>query len=282
MRNILDLIVKYYFFLLFLIFEVIAFVLIVQNNYYQQASFFSSANQVAGYFYGLSNQVSGYLYLKTTNEQLAAENAALLGLLSKKVLVLDTIETPDSMHISSTYLKQYAYKSATVINNSTNKRNNYIYLNKGRNFGIEKDMGVITSSGIVGIVKEVSNSYTSVISILHDKTKISAKIQKNGFIGTVIWEGGDYQRGQLKDIPAHVKVEKGDTVITSGHSLIFPEGVMIGVIDDYVLKQGEYFYDINIIFSTDMKKLSHVYLIKNNRKKEMQDLQLLTEKENDE
>jgi len=156
--------------------------------------------------------------------------------------------------------------------NTTNKRNNYLTLNKGSNQGIAKDMGVITSTGIVGIVKEVSANFSSVISVLHKETKISAKVKKNGHLGTVIWTGGDYSNGELIDIPTHVKPVIGDTIITSGYSTSFPEGIMIGTISDFKIVKGDNFYTITIKFSTDFNNISYAYVIRNIMKDELDKL----------
>jgi rod shape-determining protein MreC len=146
-------------------------------------------------------------------------------------------------------------------------------LNKGAAEGISRDMAVISPKGVVGIVRDVSANFCSVISVLHKDSKISAKIKKNNYVGTLVWKGMDYRTAHLQDIPTHVKLSLGDTVITSGYSHIFPEGVMIGTIKNFNILEGENFYTIKLTFSEDYNSLDHVYIINNLMKNEQEELE---------
>jgi rod shape-determining protein MreC len=269
MRNLFDFLVRQYFFFLFLILEVICFVLIVQNNYYQQSSFINSSSEITGNILTTFNNISQYFSLTDANRKLSEENARLLTESKKYYLKTDNrIFT----YNDTLYRQQYQYISAKVVKNTTNKRNNYLTLNKGSNQGITRDMGVITSTGIVGIVKEVSENFSSVISVLHKESKISAKVKKNGHLGTVVWGGGDCSYGELIDIPTHVKPVIGDTIITSGYSTSFPEGILIGTISDYKIVKGDNFYTITIKFTTDFNNISYAYVVRNIMKDELDKL----------
>jgi rod shape-determining protein MreC len=248
---------------------VISITLIIQNNYYQNSSFINSTNDISGNLLTKLNNISQYFSLKEANRKLSEENAMLLTESKKYYIKTDNrIFT----HDDTLYKQQYEFASAKVIRNSTNKRNNYLTLDKGSNQGIQVDMGVITSAGIVGIVKAVSPNFSSVMSVLNKETKISAKVKKNGHLGTVIWKGGNYRFGELIDIPTHVKPVLGDTIITSGFSNSFPEGIMIGTIVDFRIEKGDNFYTITIKFSTDFNSISYAYIIKNFMKTELDKL----------
>jgi rod shape-determining protein MreC len=257
-------------FFLFLILEVISLILIVQNNQYQKSSFINTTNEISGNILTSFNNISQYFSLKEANRKLSEENARLLSE-SKKYFM----KTEDRIfyYNDTLYRQQYQFVSAKVIRNSTNKRNNFLTLNKGSNQGVEVGMGVITSTGIVGIVKEVSYNFSSVISVLNKEIKVSAKMKKNGHIGTVIWEGGDYQHGKLIDVPTHVKPAIGDTIISSGFSTSFPEGILIGTISDFKIEKGDNFYTITIKFSTDYNSISYAYVIRNIMKNELDKLE---------
>jgi len=269
MKNFFDFLLRQYFFFLFLILEVISIILVVQNNYYQKSSFINSTNEITGSVLSTFNTISQYFSLKDANRKLSEENARLLTD-SKKYF----LKTEDRIfyYNDTLYRQQYQFVSAKVVKNSTNKRNNFLTLNKGSNQGIESGMGVVTSTGIVGIVKEVSPNFSSVISVLNKEIKVSAKVKKNGHIGTVIWKGGDYQYGQLIDIPTHVKPTIGDTIITSGFSTSFPEGIMVGTISDFRIEKGDNFYTITLKFSTDFNNISYAYVIRNIMKDELNKL----------
>jgi len=269
MKNFFQFLLRQHFFFIFLLLEVISFLLLVQNNLYQRSSFINSTNTFTGNILTSINNVSQYFSLKDANRKLAEENARLLN--ESKKYYMKTNEQV-FLYQDTLYRQQYEFISAKVIGNTTNKRNNYLTLNKGSRQGIQKDMGVVTSNGIVGIVKEVSPNFSSVISVLHKDTKISAKVKKNGHLGTVNWSGGDYRYGELVDIPTHVKPTIGDTIITSGYSSSFPEGIMIGTISDFRIEKGDNFYTITIKFSTDFNNISYAHVIRNIMKDELNKL----------
>jgi len=270
MRNLLAFVIRYHFFLLFLLLEAFGFVLIANSSYYQQASVQNTSNRITGTVYGAFDELSDYLSLRKTNYILSEENARLHRATSLSFLKADT----NSFFVNDTINKlRYTYIAAKVINNSVNRRNNYIMLNKGRKHGIEKDMAVITSNGIVGTVVSISDNFSWVMSVLNKRTKISGRIKKNNQMGTIIWEGKDFSIGTLSDIPAHVKIARGDTIVTSGFSYIFPAGIFVGTIKDFRVEQGDHFYVIPFNFGVDYNSLDYVYVIKDLSKKEVMNLE---------
>ena len=252
----------------------ISFVLLVKHNNYQNSKVFNSSNFLIGNLYSTINNVNDYFNLKEVNAELAEQNARLQSTqISTFTKVFGTtVEIDDT-----TYSQKYVYTSAKAINTSTNKRENYITLDKGALNGIEAGMGVVSPTGIIGTVKNVSENFCSVMSVLHEKNAVSAKIKKSGFRGSLVWELGNYRIAQLKDIPNHVKLNKGDTIITSGYSMIFPEGEMIGIIKNFDLPEGNNFYNIAVEFSVDYKKLSHVFIVKSWMKEEQKKLEELND-----
>lgn len=274
MRNLFRFLTKNSFIFLFLLLEVVAFSLLVQNNNYQSSKVLNSSNFLVGNLYATINNIDEYFSLKEENQKLADQNAKLqstnvssfMKVFGRMVQINDT-----------TYLQSYVYSSAKVINNSTNNRQNYLTLDKGGINGIQSEMGVISSKGIVGIVKNVSEHFSSVMSVLHEKTKISAKIKKSGYYGSLIWEGGNYREAELKDIPNHVKLEVGDTIVTSGYSSIFPENILIGIVKEFDLPKGNNFYNIKVEFTEDYKNVSHVYIVRSLLKEERQKLEAQNE-----
>lgn len=274
MRPLLQFLVKHVNFFLFILLEFFAFFYIIKSNYYQQSVFINSANAVTGGIYKMHSNVTDYLSLKITNKILAEENAKLRNTQQSAFL-----KTNNKTYVigDTLYQQQYEYTEAKVIANSINKPNNYITLNKGYNQGIRKEMGVVASQGVVGIVKDVSANFSTVTSVLHSKSKISAKIKKNNYIGTIVWEGGDERLANLKDIPTHVKISSGDTIVTSGYSLIFPGGIMIGRVYLYDNNKENDFYNIKIRLNTDFNNISYVYIVKSLMKDELEALKTKTQ-----
>lgn len=260
MRNLFSFIVRHYFFFLFIALQVLSFALIFQNHNYQRSAFVNSSNYLAGNIYGFRDNISQYFNLRTVNEQLAMENKMMLEHLDGSYLITDQQVFTFNDTI---YKKKYSYINARVINNAIKNRNNYITLNKGRAHGIVPDMGVITGNGVIGIVKDVSNNFSSVLSFLHADIQVSAKIKKNNHLGTMLWEGYNYRKASMLYVPTHVNLSVGDSIITSGFSQIFPEGILIGTISDYEIRRGENFYTIGVDLATDFNNLNFVSVVKN-------------------
>lgn len=260
MNNLLNFIWKHHFTFLFLLLESFAFLLLVQSNRFHNANFLSFSNEISGNVYAGLNNVTEYFDLKKTNEQLAGENARLITLSKNSFIKINR----NFLIINDTlYKQQYKYLSAKVINSTLNRRNNYLILDHGRQQGVEPGMGVISTHGVVGIVSKVSENFCSVISLLHKETIISAKLKKNDYFGIVTWQGGSYDFATLSDIPRHVTLQKGESVITRSSSGIFPEGVMIGWVEEFEVPAGENFYDIKLRLSSGFNRLTHVYIVKN-------------------
>lgn len=270
MRNLLRFFTKNSFIFLFLFLEFIAFWMLVANNRYQNSKVLNSSNYLVGNLYSTVNSVNDYFHLKAQNKDLAQQNAQLQSSsITSFVKVFGTnVTINDTVH-----RQKFVYTSAKVINNTVNKRENYLTLDKGALNGIEAGMSVISPNGVVGIVKNVSENFSSVMSVLHQKFKLSAKIKKSGYYGSLQWDGSNYRQAQLKDIPSHVKMDIGDTVVTSGFSLLFPEQVKVGLIKDFDLKEGSNFYDIDIEFIEDYKNLHHVFVVRSLLKEELEDLE---------
>lgn len=278
MRNFIQFLVKNSFVFLFLFLEVIAFTLLVKNNNYQGSKFFNSSNYLVGNLNESVSNVTEYFKLKTTNSELAQHNAELL---SSTISSFTKVYGNTILIDDTSYFQKYIYTSAKVINNSTNRRENYITLNKGAINGIKTGMAVINSNGIVGIVKNVSPNFSSVISLLHQKMSISGKLKKSEYFGAVIWDSDEnnHRTATLKEIPNHVEIQKGDTIVTSGFSAIFPEGLPIGTVQYFEIPKGNNFYKIIIELTTDFKQLSHVYVVKSLQNEELNKLEALNQED---
>ena len=277
MRNLVEFLAKNYFFFLFLLLETFCIYILIQNNKFQRASFVNSSSQISASVLSTSENIQQYFYLKTENERLAKENAELLShdLLSFSVLVNGEYTVNDTVK-----KQKYTYTNAKVVNNSTNRRNNYITLDKGSKQGITNKMGVTSSSGVVGIVENVSENFCTVKSLLHSNTIINSKLKKDGSFGPLNWDGESFEYATLNDIPTHVRLIKGDTVVTSQYTLMFPENIMVGTVDSYYRESTKPFYTVKIKLSTDFKKLTHVYIVDNKLRAEQEELEKKTEEGN--
>jgi rod shape-determining protein MreC len=264
MRSLFAFLWKYQFFALFVVLEVFSFLLLVNSYSYHRSLAFNSTNDFTGGVMELHSGITDYFTLKEVNKDLLDENTKLRHQQVSSFLLTDTnIVFRDSL---------YKFIPARVVSNSVNKQNNFILLNKGSRHGIKKEMGVLSSSGLAGIVTGVSENYSYVMSMLHQNSRISARIKKNAQLVNVIWDGTDPKFGDVIDIPSHILLNKGDTIITSGYSLIFPEEILIGTILQQEISQSKDLGTASIIFSTDFNSLRFVYVIDNLMKKEQYEL----------
>ena len=271
MRELFRFIQRIHLFLLFLLLEVIAFSFVFSKGSYQRAKFFNSSREVFGQVYYTYDKMSQYLSLKYKNEELVLENAKLNN------SYMDYVMSYAPSAWDTTTNRSYTFLPAKVVNNSLYRRRNYLTLDQGSNVGVEPEMGVVSPTGIVGITRFTSENFTSVVSVLNQDIRISTKIKKTGYFGPLAWTGGDPGYASLKEIPVHVNISVGDTLVSSGYSAVFPEGILVGIIDAYQKKPGDNFYEIKVKLAVDFGKLGHVYVIDNHRKKERQKLEQAAE-----
>ena len=275
MRNLLNFLIKYNYWFLFLLLEVASFILLFRFNHYQQSVYFTSANGVAGKVYEISGGITSYFHLKTANEDLLDRNMWLEQRLSflENVLKEKGLDSARLYSMERLAPTEYHICKANVIKNSLNKADNYITLDRGTTEGIRPEMGVVDANGVVGIVYKTSPHYSLVIPLLNSKSSISCKIVGSDYFGYLKWEGGNSRFAYLKDLPRHAEFNLGDTVVTSGYSTVFPEGVMVGTVDDMSDSHDGLSYLLKIKLATDFGKVSNVRVISRNGQDEQKALE---------
>lgn len=232
---------------------------------------------MAANLYEAKAATSEYFALKQENERLTKENRYLRGFLKSNfvLLPLKRFKRNDTL-----YKQQYSYFSAKTVNSTVNRQRNFLTLNIGSEQGVQRDMGVMTGEGIVGIVTAVSPNFCTVMSLLHQDMRINCQLKREASYGPLIWDGQDYRYCHLTDIPVHAKIKQGDTVITSEFSGIFPQGIMVGTVESFEKKEHVSFFDAKVKLSADLKKVNHVYIIDNKFKQERDSLEQRTQREN--
>jgi len=271
MRTLLRFFQNYSDLLLFLLLETIAIIFIVQGSSYQRSRIIGLNRQVSGYLFSKVDGAREYLSLRGANQQLVNENLELRNR-------LDRISGQmDSAIVISKFTEpyHYFYVPSRIVHNSVFKQYNYITLDKGKKQGVFKNMGVISDQGLVGIVLESSNNFSTVIPVINRDFRLSVKIKANNYAGILQWEGESPLYAILTEIPFHLEILQGDTILTSGFSSIFPEGIEVGTIESFSLDKGN-FYDIRVMLSTEFQRLFHVNVIRNYRQEEQQNLEAQT------
>lgn len=234
---------------------------------------------MVGKFYESMSGLTDYLHLTETNEMLQRENAMFRTGLFSSYYDKSAVKI---IKVDSNLQQQFTYMAAKVINNSTNKRNNYLTLNRGRIHGIEKKMGVICPNGVVGIVMNVSERYCSVLSLLNNNSRISAKIKETNDFGPLLWDGDNPEYATLVDINKHAQINVGQNVVTSSFSTIFPENIPLGKILKVSYDEGGNFYKLKVKLATNFNNLTTVYIINNLMKTEIEQLEQQSEQEGEE
>ena len=275
MRNLLNFFLKYNYWFLFILLEVISFALLFRFNNYQGSAFFTSSNQVAGMAYEAANNVTGYFHLKSINDDLVQKNVELELQMERlrSALMELTSDSTELIRMKSDALKGYDIYRANVINNSLTHVDNYITLDKGENDGIRSEMGVINGSGVVGIVYHTSSNYSVVIPILNSKSSISCKIKRSDYFGFLKWDGGSSEYATVKDMPRHSLFSLGDTIVTSGHSAVFPGGIPIGTVEDMSDSHDGLSYLLKVKLFTDFGRLNDVRVIAQKGQEEQLELE---------
>lgn len=275
MRNLLNFFLKYNDWFLFILLEVISGVLLFRFNHYQGSAFFTSSNRLAGTVYEAANQVTGYFHLKSINDDLVQKNVELeLQIERLRSTLMDlTADSSGIERMKSEALAGYEIHRAKVINNSLTQADNYVTIDKGERDGIRREMGVINGSGIVGIVYQTSAHYSIVIPVLNSKSSISCKIKRSDYFGFLKWDGVSSQYATVRDMPRHSLFSLGDTIVTSGHSAVFPGGIPIGTVEDMSDSHDGLSYLLKVKLFTDFGRLNDVRVISRKGQEEQLELE---------
>lgn len=275
MAQIINFLIRNKHLLLFWFLLLLSLVFTIQSHSYHRSKFINSANWLSGGVYASVSSIQDYFKLKTYNKQLLEENARLRQELKNQNENNLGIKpfTIDSASVDNKILRQYSYIPARVINNNYAKTDNFITLLGGKKDSITRDLGVITSKGIVGTIDNASNSYSTVLSILNSNFTTNAKLRGSEHFGTIEWDGKDPNKVQVIDVQQQAPLKIGDTIETSGKSAIFPKGIPIGTIAAFELDPSKNFYTISLQLINDMTNLGHVYIIKNTNRQEIKTLE---------
>lgn len=272
MRNLLNFIIKYSSWFVFIFYLILSIILLVSNNAYQGSVYLTSANVVSSGIYGTATNITDYFNLRSVNKSLQESNDRL----SNEVLNLqhDLAEYKALLGDSAPYATpdRFDYISAAVLNNSVSKPCNYFTINRGSEDGITTGMGVVNHQGVLGIVNVTGLHTSRVISLLNQAQHFSVKLKGTSYVGSLSWKGQDPKIAYMEDVPQHVKYHIGDTVVTSGYSTSFPEGIPVGTVMSKVNMPDNNYNILKIRLITDFRKISAVRIIKDIYKEELDSL----------
>lgn len=259
-------------FLFFLFLQLTAVTLIFSRNSMQQSFLAAQTTAFNAWVSGYIDQGTSYLKLKQINEDLVAQNKALMA----QVYGKGQSGNPQFRRVTDTIGggQIYTFVDADIVNNSITRNDNYFTIDRGKRHGVFPKMGVIAPNGIAGIVVNTTNNYALVQSVLSvNKIRINAALKNTGFFGTLTWKGDNSRTMHLADIPKYVPLKVGDTVLTDGKSSIFPQGIMIGRIAGYEVDSKTGYWDISVELNQKMGNLQKVFVVRNLKKLELKQIQ---------
>ena len=284
MQQIIDFIIRKKDVVVYLILLLFSLSLIFNSNYFHRSKVIILLNNISSFSSENFDYINEYFELKDINLDLTKENLFLKNQLEK---------VKQYSNLDSLKNTNFTFRNAKVISNNLSSFKNHLIINKGVRHGLKNEMGVINSTGIVGIINRTSKNYSSVMSVLNIDTKINAKVKRTSHFGTLEWNGRRTSYLVLNDIPETANIKVGDSIITGGMSLIFPEGINIGVvseilnqnkISDTVVRFGgnideakyldfdfkENYLTVKVKLHTDMNNLNNVYVIESLNREEFQ------------
>jgi rod shape-determining protein MreC len=269
MRSLLNFLVRFNNLIIFLILEGFAFYYLATGNNYHNTVVLNGIRNVVQRAQEIVNNTGSYLRLREINAELAAQNEVLRNRLQR----LDKRENQLFFSVTDTLLnQQYQYTYARVTNNMVNRQNNFFTINKGLRQGLQPNMAVTSGDNVAGVIVNCSDNYSVAMSVINLSFRLSSRIRRNGYFGSLSWDGRDPRYAILGEIPQHVPVTVGDTIETTGYSAIFPEGKVVGTISNYEKRGGD-FYQITVLLATDFRKLNYVDIITNLKKTEQLQLE---------
>jgi len=274
MQNFLRFVSKFGTLLLFILLQVIALYLLFSSNSFQHSVFLSSENKFSGKVYAIEESLSSYFRLKYENEILVRDNIRLQQENARlKVGFAQFSDSSDIALLGFKEANEYRLIPARVIKNSVTHIRNYITLDVGKQDGIKPEMGVANNDGIVGVVSQVSEHFSVVIPILNPEVRFSCKLKKSNTSGSLVWDGIDRRFAMLEEVPPYVNVTKGDTVVTSGFSAIFPEGIMVGTVEEYEIGDDANYLRLKVNLSVRFDAISNVGVIDYKYREEIKNLE---------
>ncbi len=275
MRNLINFLLRFSSWIIFIIYVVISCVLLFQNNPYQHHIYLTSAGKLSSTLYEWRNGFTSYFHLKDINEDLVKHNASLeLEVISlrNKVRQLQQEQYADTMHVIPSF-SQYEFIIAHVINNSITQSHNFITIDKGLADGVQTEMGVLDHNGVVGIVNIAGENNSRIISILNPDLRLSCKIKGSDNFGSLVWDGESHEKAILEELPRHAVVNTGDTIVTSGYSSVFPEGIPVGTVISREDEDDDNFFALKIKLLADFARLGTIKIVKNNMKDEIKSIE---------
>lgn len=274
MNELFSFLIKHSKWFVFTFFVVISCMLLFKDDPYRQHVYITSAGRLASTAYKGANNVTSYFNLHEINDDLNRRNAELQAEIVRLQEEIDWMQEgsfTDTL-VPDAEVRHFDFIVAHVINNSIARPFNYITINKGEADGVRPELGVIDRNGVVGIVSNVGPHSARVLSLLNPHFRLSCKIKRSDYFGSLVWDGGSPDEAMLEELPRHTEFEIGDTIVTSGYSAVFPAGLPVGVVLDDSTDKNQNFFSLRVRLLADFTTLGNVQVVVNNHIDELRAL----------
>ena len=272
MNSIFQFLYKHLHWIVFFVLEILCFVLLFSYNSFQGSVYLSTANSVSARVVSARSRVTNYFGLAEVNDRLATQNAALLQRV-EELEALVALQQLDSLSqaeaVQRVHRTGYIITPAQIIDKSINRADNFMTLDRGTLDGVQPNMGVMSANGVVGVVYKCTEHYSLVMSLLNSKSSVSCKVQGSNDLGYLRWNGGDARYAMLHDLPRYSAVAVGDTIVTSGNSSFFPEGIMVGSVEELYPSSDGLSMTLKIALSAHFSQLERVFIMRKMDAEEM-------------
>lgn len=255
---------------LFVALESLSVFMVVKSGTVQHYLFFEKIRNIQYYLWNSGTQIRNYLNLNGTNREYFLSNLKLISENDRLRKELDRIKGEE--YVNSLLLNdKFDFTWAKVVKSSFNGTDSYIVIDKGLRDGIAPEMGVIMPNGVVGIIMRCGPDFSYIKSFLNTDQQVSAKISTLNAFGTMRWNGMDYDKATLHDIPQHIKVNIADTVYTSGLSSIYPNNIPLGTVERSSIEHGTH-QAVDVKLFLNYRNIDYVIIVRNPGKREIDSL----------
>ena len=242
----------------FIVLETLALAIVSNKSVFQRSCAVQLSMESSAFIYSKINNIYSYFALGAANKELSAYNAQL----QNRIEQLQNAIGKQTEPIDSAYYDSYiTFIPAKVINKSIDNIDNYFVLDRGRKDGVKEGFGVVSNGKVVGVVQYVSENFSAVLLVASAKMKLSGKIKKDNQLCTVICSPKTIGKGEIYDIPHHVGVAVGDTILTSGFSSIFPSDYIIGTVTGIKNNVASASNDLSIRYAIDFMRINYVDIV---------------------
>lgn len=253
----------------FLLLEIAAVLMLSRTSSLQNIWINRASHRVHAAIWGTGEKIRNYFTLDGQNRALAAKNLELIR------EVWENGERDLSYrenHLFDSKVGNFRMIPATIVKASRNSQHNYIVLNKGSEDGVKPQTGIVTTTGVVGVVNSVDRHFSYGLTLMNTKMSVSARIGQTGLVAPLEWDGKHSNGALMKNLPLHHEIAPGDTVWTSGYSNVFPPDIPIGTTGGIRQVDGST-NEVSIRLFQDFAALRYVIITENLDRGEITELE---------